>query len=447
MRAPSPANLASPRPRDPGRFATLPRRGAGRCTLVAALVLAWFAATVLAAGAAAALEIAHGELSGRIAAEGRWFYQDNAHAGQDSHNSGLVVEPRLYVEDDGGRSITVKPFFRYDAGDAGRTHADLREGYFLIFGEAGEGEWELRLGVDRVFWGVAESRHLVDIVNQTDLVEHPNEEAKLGQLMAHLTFAGEWGALELFALPYHRQRTFPGRSGRLRSRFVVDDEHVSYESAAGEWHVDLAARYSRSAGPLDLGLSVFDGTSREPCLACVPPRLDERREPLLVQHYEQIRQFGLDAQITIESWLLKLEVIHRAGASNGLGREQDYAAFVAGGEYTFNAVFDSNADLGLLAEWTYDGRGDNAPHVFNNEAFAGVRLALNDVEGTQMTVSILWDLDHESRSLGLELTRRLTDQWSLEVAGTFFVAVDEEDLNLYQTRRDSFVEMGLTYHF
>ncbi len=220
-----------------------------------------------------------------------------------------------------------------------------------------------------------------------------------------------------------------------------------YESAAEEWHVDLAARYSRSAGPLDLGLSVFDGTSREPCLTCVPPRLDERREPLLVQHYEQIRQFGLDAQLTIESWLLKLEVIHRAGASNGLGQEQGYAAFVAGGEYTFNAVFGSNADLGLLAEWTYDGRGDDAPHVFNNEAFAGVRLALNDVEGTQMTVSILWDLDHESRSLGLELTRRLTDQWSLEVAGTFFVAVDKDDLNLYQTRRDSFVEMGVTYHF
>ena len=269
--------------------------------------------------------------------------------------------------------------------------------------------------------------------------------------MAHLTWAGEWGALELFALPYHRQRTFPGRSGRLRSRFVVADKHVSYESAAKEWHVDLAARYSRSAGPLDFGLSVFDGTSREPSLRLLVDEkgipLLERGEASLFQHYEQIRQVGLDAQLTIESWLLKLEVIHRAGASNGTGRRQDYAAFVAGGEYTFNAVFGSNADLGLLAEWTYDGRGDDAPNVFNNEAFAAVRLGLNDVEGTQVTASILWDLDHESRSLGLELSRRLTDQWSLEIAGTFFVAVDKDDLNFYQTRRDSFVEMGVTYHF
>ena len=428
-----------------------PRHTTGRCRLGAALIMVWFAVTVLAAGVAAALEIAHSELSGRIAAEGRWFYQDNAHLGQDSHNSGFVVEPKLYIEDDGGRSLTLKPFFRYDAGDPGRTHADLREGYFLIFGEAGEGEWELRLGVDRVFWGVAESRHLVDIVNQTDLVEHPNEESKLGQLMAHVTWAGEWGALELFALPYHRQRTFPGRSGRLRSRFVVDDKHVTYESAAEEWHVDLAARYSRSAGPLDLGLSVFDGTSREPSLRVLVDRnglpLLANGEPSLFPHYEQIRQFGVDAQLTIESWLLKLEVIHRTGASNRLGQRQDYAAFVAGGEYTFNAVFDSNADLGLLAEWTYDGRGDDAPNVFNNEAFAGVRLGLNDVEGTQITVSVLWDLDHATRSLGVELTRRLTDRWSLDVAGTFFVAVDRDDVNFYDTRRDSFVEMGVTYHF
>jgi len=75
----------------------------------------------------------------------------------------------------------------------------------------------LRLGVDRVFWGVVESRSLVDIVNQTDLVEHPDEKTKLGQPMAHVTWSGDWGALEVFGLTGHRPRTFPGRHGRLRS--------------------------------------------------------------------------------------------------------------------------------------------------------------------------------------------------------------------------------------
>ena len=94
-----------------------------------------------------------------------------------------------------------------------------------MLGQIGNDEWELRLGVDRVFWGVAESRHLVDIVNQTDLIEHPDEEDKLGQPMAHLTWSGDWGVAEVFGLPYHRARTFSGPKGRLRFPLVADDEN------------------------------------------------------------------------------------------------------------------------------------------------------------------------------------------------------------------------------
>ena len=94
--------------------------------------------------------------------------------------------PELYLEDAAGRSLTFAPFFRYDNTDSRRTHADLREAYLLLFGEIGEGEWELRVGVDQVFWGVTESQHLVDIVNQVDFVEHPAGEAKLGQPMVQL---------------------------------------------------------------------------------------------------------------------------------------------------------------------------------------------------------------------------------------------------------------------
>ena len=399
-------------------------------------------ASILGGGAASGIEV-----SGRLDLESRWYYQDGAHPGQKSHATGFVVEPKLYAEDAEGRSVTLAPFFRYDGADPRRTHFDMREAYLLVFGELGDGEWELRLGADRVFWGVTESRHLVDIVNQTDLIEHPDEESKLGQPMAHLTFSGEWGVAEIFALPYHRERTFPGRAGRLRSQFVVDDKQVFYESAAEEWHVDLAARYSHSVGPLDLGISVFDGTSREPCLVCVLPRLSQRGELLLVPYYEQIRQFGLDAQLTIESWLFKLEAIHRGSASNQAGQEEDYAALVAGVEYTINSVFGSAADLGLLAEWNYDRRRENATNVFDNDIFLGARLAFNDVQSTDLVASVLADADHSTRSMILEFNRRLSDRWSLHLEGVVILAVDRADLTHYQTRRDSFIELSVSYNF
>ncbi len=414
---------------------------------VAALGVVLILGSVFAAGARAAIEIADHELSGRLALEGRWYYETGAHPGQRSHATGFVMEPKLYVEDVEGRSLTVAPFFRYDGADPRRTHLDLREAYLLLFGKIGDDEWEVRLGADRVFWGVTESRHLVDIINQTDLVEHPNEEAKLGQPMVHITWSGDWGAAEIFALPYHRERTFPGRSGRLRTQLIVDAERVSYESPAAEWHVDVAARYSQSFGPLDMGVSVFDGTSREPCLVCLPPRLDRSGAQVLVPYYEQIRQFGLDAQLTIESWLFKIEAIHRAGARNQIGREQNYGAFVLGGEYTFNSVFGSAADLSLLGEWNYDGRGRNATNIFNDDFFLAARLAFNDVDSTEIVASILGDADHSTRSMTFELGRRLSDQWSLHLEALVILGVDKADRIHHQTRRDSFIALDLTYSF
>lgn len=407
---------------------------------------AWVLAPLLAAVAHAGVGVDHHRISGSTSIETRWFPEKALHEGQSGHASGFVAAPGLYLEDSGGRSLTLAPFLRYDHTDPRRTHADLREAYLLLFGEMGDGEWELRAGIARVFWGVAESQHLVDIVNQVDLVEHPGGEAKLGQPMVHFTWSANWGALELFGLPWHRARTFPGRAGRLRLPLFVDDERVEYESGAGERHLDLAARYSHSFRSIDFGFSCFRGTSREPSLEIDPDR------EALVQSYAQIRQLGMDAQLTAGSWLFKLEGIHRAGARNLSGREEGYVASVLGGEYTFYSVLGSAADLGLLGEWSYDGRGRNAtpgrsPNTLENDLFFASRLALNDVQSTEIVASILGDVKRATRAMAVEFARRLSDRWSLELETIYLLSTDKEDLFNYWTRRDSFAGLALTYNF
>ena len=392
------------------------------------------------------------EFYGTLSMENRWFPETAAHAGQSDANMTLVAEPSLYLETADGTSFTLETYFRYDSADSERHLVDVREAYLLFLGPIGDDEWELRLGFDHVFWGVAESRHLVDIINQTDLVANPNEEVKLGQPMAHLTVYGDWGVAELFALPWHRPRTFPGRDGRLRGQFVVDNDREKYESGAGDRHLDLAARYSHSFGPFDIGLSVFDGTSREPYLdpviECPVPLLDpaQCRVTSLMPHYEQIRQFGLDAQMTTGGWLLKLEAIRRTGASNLLGRKEDFTAFVVGGEYTLYSVFDSDIDLGLLAEWNRDSRLLRASNVFQNDVFLGSRLAFNDVEGTDLIFGVLADLDTGTRSFSVQMNRRLDDDLSLNVEGSLFDNIGKDD-PIYESRRDSFISVNLTYGF
>ena len=396
----------------------------------------------LAPAAAEDIEV---ELSGRFSIESRWYPDSALHPGQRSYASGFTAEPEFYAEDEEGRSLTVSPFIRYDSADPRRTHADLREAFLLLYGEAGEGEWELRLGVDRVSWGVAEVRNLVDIVNQTDLIEHPDEKTKLGQFMAHGTWSADWGSLELFLLPWHRERIYPGRAGRLRSGLVVDDDKATYDSAAEERHMDWALRYTGSFGLVDLGLSWFDGQNREPSLR--PAEFLGPFPTALHPHYEKIRQFGLDAQLTTGPWLFKLEAIRRLGASNRFVEEDDYGAWIVGGEHTLYSVFDTDAEITLLAEWYRDGRGpERATNAFENDLFLGARLALNDVEGTEFTVSVIEDLDHAGRAFGFEAKRRLDDNWLLELEGTAFHGVDWAGDALYDVRRDSFIALNLVYN-
>ncbi len=416
----------------------MPRRAALRRALYGG---AWILTTTCAAETSA-VEL---DLSGHINIESRWYPESAAYAGQSGHAGGIVLEPELYFQSETDWSFNLTPFLRYDAADSNRSHIDLREAYFLMFGDAGDGEWELRLGVDRVFWGVVESNHLVDIINQTDLVDHPNEEVELGQLMAHATWSGEWGAAELFVLPHHRKRTFPGHGGRLRSSIIIDQDNPSYESPAKEWHTDLAARYSRSFGIFDVGVSLFDGTSREPVYR---PKLDPRDGSLsLTPHYGQIRQLGLDAQATYQAWLWKLEAIHRTGARNLLYQKEDYAGFVIGAEYAFYSIFDSNIDLSVLGEWNYDQRGERATNTFEDDLFLATRLAFNDVQDTAVTASVLKDRNHSTGALVVEFNRRISNQWSTSVEMFVLFDVDKEDVQFYPVRRDSFIEWVLSYSF
>ncbi len=386
------------------------------------------------------------DLTGDLTLESRWFPDQALYPGQTSSASGFSLTPSLYFEDARGWSFNLTPFLRYDNVDPARTHADLRQAYFLMFGDIGEDQWELRVGVDQVFWGVTESQHLVDIVNQVDLVEDPTAEQKLGQPMVHFTRYGDWGTAELFVLPFHRPRTFPGIDGRLRPSVPVPDEPISRAATNNERHVDLAARYSHTFGSVDLGLTAFDGTTREPTLLVT----DATGQPVPpLQHYGKIRQFGVDAQLTTGAWLLKLEAIHRSGEPDLSRKERDYEAAVMGFEYQFPAVIGV-ADLTLMTEWNYDDRGALAvprrnPLTLQNDLAVLTRIAFNDVSNSELSFGLISDLDSKGRFAAVEFSRRLSDRWSIGLE--WFGLLEANPNEIYnEARQDSFLELSLSLY-
>jgi hypothetical protein len=373
-------------------------------------------------------------LQGAVSAETRVFLESAQYPGQHGINGSVALQPEFYWSwEEGAQSFLFTPFLRVDQGDSRRSHADIRELTWLIARDA----WEFRAGVRRVFWGVAESNHLVDIINQTDLVENPDTEDKLGQPMLNLALVRDWGTVDLFVLPGFRERTFPGKSGRLRSQPRVDTSSARYDSAAGDKHVDVAIRYSHSVGNLDLGLYHFRGTSREPRLL---PVLTPSREPVLAPFYDRINQTGLDALYTWQSWLFKLEALHRTGQGEG------FAAAVAGFEYTLVGILGSALDLGLLTEVHYDERDERALTPYNRDVFAGARLSLNDANSTSILAGVMADLNGNGNFLNVEASRRFGERWRLEAELRLFHDTEPGDL-LHFVDRDDYLGLELARHF
>ncbi len=385
------------------------------------------------------------DFSGSLSFESRQFSQSGAYPGQSRQASGFVFEPQLYIEDESGWSFNLSAFHRHDNSDPKREHTDIREAFFLIFGETQQNAWELRLGVDHVFWGVAESVNMVDIINQSDVIEDPLGKENMGQLMAHLTLSGDWGVADLFYLPNHRKRIFPGHRGRLRSALVVDNKLTTYESKSGRQHDDYAARFTTSIGAADVGISVFDGTSRDPSLILHQEKIDSI--PVLRPHYERIRQYGLDAALPAGDFLFKLEAIERENSSNSAQEKQDYSAWVVGGEYSLYSVLDSVADVTFFGEWVYDDRKQKATGTFQDELFLSTSISFNDVSGTQLSFAVFEDLDYDSSTYAVELKRRFNDQWSWKFEANSVKRSDQKDRNQYPIRRDSFADFSVIYNF
>jgi hypothetical protein len=399
------------------------------CRLLLVLFIFYIIPTFISPPCASATEF-----TGDIALEGRGFLASPAYPDQRHHSASFAVNAEVYHELSSGSSFLFKPFFRMDSADSERTHGDIREANFLYLADT----WEMTVGIGKVFWGATEFVHLVDIINQTDLVEALDGEEKLGQPMVHASFPRPWGTVDLFALPWFRERTYPGKNGRLRFPLPVDTDDARYESPSEQSHLDLALRYSHSYRNFDIGIYYFDGTGREPLLILDS---DTSGEIVLVPYYEQIGQTGVDLQVVTGNWLWKGEALYRTGQGNS------FFASTFGFEYTYTGIADTPMDLGLIGEYVFDDRDDRrSPTVYDNDAMFGIRLAANDAAGTECLLGLILDTEISSKILSLESSRRLGENIKINLEGALFIDMDEKD-PANSLAEDDFIKLEVIFYF
>ncbi len=380
--------------------------------------------------------------SGYVSGQYRYFFEDPADPRQHNSYLSAATAPEFYHAWAGGdHSFNTILFYRVDQHDENRTHGDVRElswtGVFEYF--------EMTAGVSKVFWGVAETNHVVDIINQTDLVENIDGEDKLGQPMVKLSTVQDWGTIDFFVLPYFRERTFPGPEGRPRPDIVVDtDADAIYDFKAGRNHIDLAIRYSHFIGEWEFGLSYFSGVDRLPS-DFVPNAFAPSGQPVsVVPVYSLINQAGIDGQVFVGDWTWKLEAINKEYRS-GLRKGSHTLQSVFGFEYTWVGFTGGAADLGFVVEYHYSD-ANKRETLFDNDLATALRFVLNDAQSTEVLAGLVTDRQTRTVAGFIEASRRLGQNWLLEAElRTFSATVEQRPL--FSFRFDNFLQVDLAYYF
>ncbi|MEM6971740.1 MAG: hypothetical protein AAF577_02955 [Pseudomonadota bacterium] len=351
------------------------------------------------------------EFFGEFALEATLFPETPQFPGQANHAGSVAGEATLLAEWlDGDLAVEVTPFARFDFADQERSNFDVRTAKV----DYAFGDWALRLGADRIFWGRAEAFHLVDIVNQTDAAEDLDDEDRLGQPMIRLARLTDIGEFSAIYFPYNRTRRFPGADGRLRTEPRVDDDAPIFEPSANRFAPSFALRYSGFVGPVDLGISMFHGLARDPSFTFDPTT--GRLRPV----YSRITQGAVDFQYTSGATLWKFEGLVRAGERDVTFDKSFFGAATGGLEHTLFGLFGSNADLGLILEYAVDSRFDDANTIFQNDLILGTRLALNDVDDTSVLLTGTGDLEDGSLAFRAEAERRLGERVKLSLEAQIF---------------------------
>lgn len=378
------------------------------------------------------------EVLGSVGVEGLKFLQDAQQTEQQNLYGSLVVEPEFFTALNANSEFKAKLFYRHDSQSESRSHGDIRELMLYHYAD----DWEFNVGIGKVFWGVTESRHLVDVINQIDNIESLDDEQRLGQPMLHYKWIRDWGTLDFFALPYFRELEFA--KADLRPNLGLKVGSAQYQDAAKERHIDLAARWSHTIDDVDMAVSYFNGTHRTPLLT---PTI-KNQQLILQPLYVQTQQLGLEAQLIYEDWLFKFEGLHRA--SYELDRAQKLQqkrsnAMVAGFEYTFYGVQDSAHDIGFIGEYLFDEWQAQTP--FQRDWFSGLRWVWNDVRGTEILLGQIFDLDDATQIWQLEASRRLNEVWKASMMARWAVNLDKDNAFFNVLDQQDQVSIKLDYFF
>ena len=377
------------------------------------------------------------EFEGELSLSGRYFPSAPEYSGQKHNNLSMALKPEFFTNFEEHGSLVFTPFIRLDNTDPNRSKIDFREFLYTNYGN----DWEASIGIGQIFWGVTESKNLVDIVNQFDEVDDPFYQTKLGQPLGNITLIRDEGYFEFYILPYFRERPRPGKKGRLRTDPHFLKRNAKFEGGS-QWTPEFAFRWLNTYEDIDISTHAFLGYARE-------PSIDLRIIDGITNYgaaYQRIRQLGGTLQKTTGATLYKLELITRDGQRDSSGKITEFLASVFGFEHTLYRVFGDQEDLALILEYNFDSRRDKSSDLLQDDLFIATRFSFNDSKNSEIFVSSTFDLDGDGQTYQFDLGRRINDSLTGTIRGAIYQN-GRPSSTIYILRQDSWLELELKYYF
>lgn len=317
---------------------------------------------------------------------------------------------------------------RNDSSDDARDYFEIKE----LFIQYVDNNFDITLGSIQNFWGVTESAHIVDIINQKDYREDLDGEEKLGQPSIRFRKYFDMDLFSFFIMPYFRERPTNTFNKRFSTPLPVNSSSL-FPGSASKNHIDFSTRFQKNLGNNDVGLIFFRGNSRDPIVT--------NDNLNIVNSYKLISVLGLDYQYTSEDLLIKLET------TNTNGFDKSYNSTVFGFEKLLPSTFN-RIEINTLLEFQFDDRNlTEAPLTsLDKDIFFGFRFNLNDINDTQFLVGSNIDTNDSSSFSILEGSRRFLDSYKLSLTYRGFSNYKREQ-SFYFIKNDDYLNLNVSKFF
>ena len=427
-----------------------------------ALPLFLLGVCLLAAPAAAQIDS-----SGELGVEGRLFTDDDNPLTQDD---GLGMFGRLeWSHRQGVVSEKIRVFGRLDSRDDGRTVLLVEEGYVQFR----SGRFRLRAGWDIVNWTATEAFHPADVINARNFDSDLENLEKLGEPM----LTAQVGLLEgmtasVLLMPVYTKSLFPSARSRLNfvpgldlgaNRVLLDRDGDVTDNDFGP---QAAFRLQQVLGSADVSVHALEQMDRLQPLAAfnvltgAPATL-----------FQTVRQVGGTYQQVMGSLIAKLETAYRwfvparrdwpyaplgelaPVLTSAPYPDRNHGTVAIGFEYGIVHENSSESTLLLEGQFVYGAGSDRirkSLSPFQRDILVGYRFALGDVDGKELLLGAIVDLqDAEEFLVNASYQQRLGDTWRVKLGLRLFQAPARPfgSGGLATFREADHVRLSLTRHF